>query len=110
MQLRMWLFEKFKAVAKKFGFEEYDAPILEDEALYTLKSGQEITEQLFNFTDKGHRRVTLRPEMTPSLARLVVARHETLLTSGNLPLKWFSIPQCWRYEKTTKGRRRYCDI
>ncbi|MEC7142944.1 MAG: histidine--tRNA ligase, partial [Candidatus Thermoplasmatota archaeon] len=81
---------------------EYDSPILEYEELYTRKQGEEITQQLFNFEDKGGRKVSLRPEMTPSLARMVMAQAKTL----PLPLKWYSIPQCWRYERTQRGRGR----
>ena len=76
--------------------------MLESEALYVRKAGEEVTQQLYNFEDKGGRRVALRPEMTPSLARMVMARRGALA----LPVKWFSIPQCWRYERTTRGRRR----
>lgn len=102
MRLRSWLFDKFHAASKAHGFEEYDAPILESEELYTRKQGEEITQQLFNFEDKGGRKVSLRPEMTPSLARMVMAQAKTL----PLPLKWYSIPQCWRYERTQRGRGR----
>ncbi len=102
MRVRSWLFEHWKVVASQFGFEEYDAPILESEDLYIRKSGEEVSQQLYNFKDKGGRRVALRPEMTPSLARMVMARQNGL----TLPIKWFSIPQCWRYERTTRGRRR----
>ena len=102
MRLRSWLFEKFHTASKVHGFEEYDAPILENEELYTRKQGEEITQQLFNFEDKGGRKVSLRPEMTPSLARMVMAQAKTL----PLPLKWYSIPQCWRYERTQRGRGR----
>ena len=102
---RNWLFDKWKTVAKAYGYEEYDAPILEYESLYTRKSGEEITEQLFNFHDKGNRKVALRPEMTPSIARMILAKRSVL--SASFPLRWFSIPQCWRYEKTSRGRRRY---
>jgi len=84
------------------GFEEYDAPVLEHEELYTRKQGEEITKQLYNFQDKGERKVALRPEMTPSLARMVMAKAGSL----PMPIKWFSIPQCWRYERTQKGRGR----
>lgn len=87
----------------RFGFEEYDAPVLESEELYIRKAGEEITQQLYNFEDKGKRRVSLRPEMTPSLARMVLAKGNSLM----LPLKWFAVPQCWRYERMTRGRRRY---
>ncbi len=102
MRMRSWLFDHWKIVASQFGFEEYDAPILESEDLYIRKSGEEVSQQLYSFKDKGGRRVALRPEMTPSLARMVMARRNGL----TLPVKWFSIPQCWRYERTTRGRRR----
>jgi len=102
MRVRNWLFEKFHIAALSHGFEEYDSPVLETEELYTRKSGEEITQQLYNFKDKGDRRVSLRPEMTPSLARMVMARSGTL----PLPIKWYSIPQCWRYERTQRGRGR----
>ena len=102
MRLRNWLFDQFRSVAKSYGFSEYDAPVLENEALYTRKAGEEVTQQLYNFVDKGNRAVSLRPEMTPSLARMVMAKKGGL----PLPLKWFSIPQCWRYERMTRGRRR----
>lgn len=102
MRLRTWLFDQWRDVAKTFGFSEYDAPVLESESLYTRKAGEEVTQQLYNFVDKGDRAVALRPEMTPSLARMVMAKKGGL----TLPLKWFSIPQCWRYERMTRGRRR----
>ncbi|CAM9301523.1 unnamed protein product [Ectocarpus fasciculatus] len=102
MRLRNWLFGHWRGVASSFGFEEYDAPVLESESLYTRKSGEEVTQQLYCFEDKGGRRVSLRPEMTPSLARMVMAKRKSL----TLPVKWFSIPQCWRYERMTRGRRR----
>jgi histidyl-tRNA synthetase len=102
MRLRTWLFDQWRHVAKTYGFSEYDAPVLESESLYTRKAGEEVTEQLYNFVDKGNRTVALRPEMTPSLARMVLAKGGGL----PLPLKWFSIPQCWRYERMTRGRRR----
>lgn len=102
MRLRTWLFDQWRDVAKTYGFSEYDAPVLESEALYTRKAGEEVTQQLYNFLDKGERAVALRPEMTPSLARMVMAKKGGL----PLPLKWFSIPQCWRYERMTRGRRR----
>ena len=102
MRLRNWLFERFHSAARSHGFEEYDAPVLESEELYTRKAGEEIVGQLYNFEDKGGRRVALRPEMTPSLARMVMARAGGLA----LPIKWYSIPQCWRYERTQRGRGR----
>jgi len=102
MRLRTWLFGHFREVARQFAFEEYDTPVLEAEALYVRKAGEEITGQLYNFEDKGGRKVALRPEMTPSLARLVLGKGRSL----SLPIRWFSIPQCWRYERMTRGRKR----
>jgi len=102
MRLRNWLFDNFTDAALLHGFDEYDAPVLEHEELYTRKQGEEITQQLYNFQDKGERKVALRPEMTPSLARMVMARAGGL----PMPIKWFSIPQCWRYERTQRGRGR----
>ena len=102
MRVRLWLFDKWRSVARRFGYEEYDACVLESEELYTRKAGDEITEQLYAFSDKGNRRVTLRPEMTPSLARMISARGPAL----TFPLRWFSIPQCFRYERAQKGRKR----
>ncbi len=102
MKLRNWLFNIWRNTALQFGFEEYDACVLEHAELYTRKAGDEITEQLYSFHDKGGRLLSLRPEMTPSLARMVLQRQKAL----SLPLKWFSIPQCFRYERMTRGRRR----
>lgn len=102
MRLRNWLFDHFTNASLLHGFEEYDAPVLEYEELYTRKQGEEITQQLYSFQDKGNRKVALRPEMTPSLARMVMARAGGL----PMPIKWFSIPQCWRYERTQRGRGR----
>lgn len=101
-RLKMWLFQSWRNVATRFGFEEYDAPVVENEELYIRKAGEEVTQQLYNFTDKGGRRLSLRPEMTPSLARMILAKSGSL----PMPIKWFSIPQCWRYERMTRGRRR----
>jgi histidyl-tRNA synthetase len=105
------LFAKWRDVAHRYGFVEYDGPPLEPLDLFTKKSGQEIVTQLYNFKDKGDRDVALRPEMTPTLARLVTARHKDF----KKPLKWFSIPQVYRYERPQKGRGREhyqfnCDI
>ena len=102
MRLRNWLFDNFTYASLLHGFEEYDSPILEHEGLYTRKQGEDIVKQLYNFEDKGSRKVSLRPEMTPSLARMVMSRAGVL----PMPIKWFSIPQCWRYERTQKGRGR----
>ena len=102
MRLRNWLFDNFTYASLLHGFEEYDAPVLETEELYTRKQGEDIVKQLYNFKDKGDRKVSLRPEMTPSLARMVMSRAGVL----PMPIKWFSIPQCWRYERMQKGRGR----
>ena len=102
MRVRNYVFDVFRSTAKEFCFEEYDAPVLEHEALYVRKGGEEITKQMYNFSTQHGHRVSLRPEMTPSLARLIMAKGKALA----LPAKWFSIPQCWRYEDITRGRRR----
>ncbi len=99
---RNYIFAKWREVARRYGFVEWDGPVLEPTELYTKKSGPEIVGQLFNFTDKGEREVALRPELTPTLAR-VIASHEREFKK---PLKWFSIPQCFRYEKQQRGRLR----
>jgi histidyl-tRNA synthetase len=101
MRLRNWLFGHFREVARLFGFEEVDAPLVEHAELFTRKAGEEIVEQLYHFELHG-RRLALRPEMTPSLARMVMARAGAL----RLPLRWFTITQNWRYERMTRGRRR----
>jgi histidyl-tRNA synthetase len=105
------IFAKWRDVAHRYGFVEYDGPPLEPLDLFTKKSGDEIVTQLYHFKDKGDRDVALRPEMTPTLARLVTARHKDF----KKPLKWFSIPQVFRYERQQKGRLREhyqlnCDI
>jgi histidyl-tRNA synthetase len=101
LRLRSWLFDHFREVSHRFGFEEVDAPIVEHAELFIRKAGEEIVEQLYHFT-LHDRHLALRPELTPSLARMVTARAGAL----RLPLRWFSIPQCWRYERATRGRRR----
>jgi histidyl-tRNA synthetase len=100
--LRAHIFRVWRDVAARYGFEEYDGPPLEPLDLYTAKSGDEIVGQLYNFTDKGDREVALRPEMTPSLARMVGARANGL----KKPIRWFSIPQLFRYERQQRGRLR----
>src|ERR687894_134918 len=92
----------WREVARRYGFAEYDGPPLEPLDLYTRKSGDEIVGQLYNFTDKGGREVALRPEMTPTLARMVAARANAL----RKPVRWFSVPQLFRYERQQKGRLR----
>jgi histidyl-tRNA synthetase len=108
---RNYVFEKWREIARQHGFVEWDGPVLEPTDLYKKKSGAEIVGQLFNFTDKGERDVAMRPELTPTLAR-VVAAHEREFKK---PLKWFSIGQFFRYEKQQRGRLREhyqlnCDI
>ena len=99
---RAWLFERWRDVARRFGFVEYDGPPLEPLELYTKKSGDEIVGQLYNFEDKGGRQISLRPEMTPTVARMVAARANAL----RKPVRWFSVPQLFRYERQQKGRLR----
>jgi histidyl-tRNA synthetase len=99
---RQYIFDKWRAAARRYSFREYDGPPVEPLELFTTKSGAEIVAQLFNFTDKGNREVSLRPEMTPTLARMVAA-HER---NYKKPLKWFTIPQLFRYERQQKGRLR----
>ena len=101
-ELRRHLFETWRETARRYGFREYDGPPLEPLELYTLKSGAEIVAQLYNFRDKGDREVALRPEMTPTLARMAAARERHY----RKPLKWFAIPQLFRYERQQKGRLR----
>ena len=100
--LRNHIFGQWKRTARAFNFREYDAPLLEPLELYTEKSGEEIVGQLFNFEDRGGRAVTLRAEMTPSLARLIGARANSL----KRPIKWFHVGEHYRYEKPQKGRLR----
>ena len=100
--LRAHIFAAWRTVAQRYGFEEYDGPPLEPLELYTAKSGDEIVGQLYNFVDKGDRPVALRPEMTPTLARMVAARANGL----KKPIRWFSVPQLFRYERQQRGRLR----
>jgi histidyl-tRNA synthetase len=99
---RQYIFDKWRDAARRYNFKEYDGPPLEPLELFTTKSGDEIVGQLYNFTDKGERQVALRPEMTPTLARMVAA-HERQYKK---PIKWFAIPQLYRYERPQKGRLR----
>jgi histidyl-tRNA synthetase len=103
MLYRNWFFSKVKTVIESFGYEEYNGPLLESFEIYAAKSGDEIAgEQLYSFEDKGGRRLAIRPEMTPTVARIVAARLDSL----SLPLRWFSIANFMRYEKPQKGRLR----
>ncbi len=99
---RQYIFDKWRTAARRYGFREYDGPPLESLELFTTKSGEEIVGQLYNFKDKGDREISLRPEMTPTLARMVAA-HER---NYKKPIKWFAIPQLFRYERQQKGRLR----
>ena len=99
---RQYIFDKWRATARRYGFREYDGPPLEPLELFTVKSGEEIVGQLYNFVDKGERAVALRPEMTPTLARMAAAAERNY----KKPFKWFAIPQLFRYEKQQKGRLR----
>src|SRR5882724_6244289 len=108
---RNYIFTRWREVARRYAFVEWEGPVLEATELYKKKSGAEIVDQLFNFTDKGEREVALRPELTPTLARLVAAHGRQF----KKPLKWFSIGQFFRYEKQQRGRLREhfqlnCDI
>jgi histidyl-tRNA synthetase len=108
---RNYVFDAWRRVARRYGFVEYEGPILEPTDLYRKKSGEEIVNQLFCFTDKGDRDVSMRPELTPTLARMAAARQRDF----RKPLRWFSIGQFFRYERHQKGRGREffqfnCDI
>lgn len=108
---RNYVFETWRRVANRYGFVEYEGPVLEPTDLYRRKSGEEIVNQLFNFEDKGERDVAMRPELTPTLARMAAARQRDF----RKPLRWFSIGQFFRYERHQKGRGREfyqfnCDI
>jgi histidyl-tRNA synthetase len=99
---RQYLFARWRDTARRYGFREYDGPPLEPLELYTTKSGDEIVGQIYHFIDKGDRPVSLRPEMTPTLARMVAAHARNY----KKPFKWFAIPQLFRYERPGKGRLR----
>jgi histidyl-tRNA synthetase len=103
MAFRSWLYDKVRSVSRRFGYEEYEAPVLERLELYAAKSGEELVkEQSFILTDRGGDELALRPELTPSLARMVAQRQATLV----LPLRWFSFGPFWRYERPQRGRTR----
>lgn len=99
---RQYIFDHWRTTAKRYAFREYDGPPLEPLELFTTKSGDEIVGQLYNFKDKGERDISLRPEMTPTLARMIAA-HER---NYKKPVKWFALPQLFRYERQQKGRLR----
>ncbi len=103
MAFRTWLYEKVQTISRRFGYEEYETPILERLDLYAAKSGEELVkEQSFVLTDRGGDELALRPELTPSLARMVAQRQATLV----LPVRWFSFGPFWRYERPQRGRTR----
>ncbi len=102
-RLQQWMFGKWRQVARSFGYQEYDAPLLEPTTLYATKTSDEIVnEQTYSFVDRGGREVTIRTEMTPSVSRMVAARRQEL----PYPIRWFSIPNLWRYERPQRGRLR----
>lgn len=102
-RLQKYMFGKIREVVELFGYEEYDAPILEPLDLYLAKTGEEIVnEQTYTFEDRGGRKVVIRPEMTPTVSRMVAAKRQELV----YPLRWYSIPNLWRYERPQKGRLR----
>ncbi len=112
MAIERYIFDTWARVAESYGFERYDASVLEPAALYRAKTGEEIVnEQTYTFTDRGDREVTLRPEMTPTVARMIAARRRDLA----FPVRWYSIPNLFRYERPQRGRLREhwqlnCDI
>ncbi len=102
-RLQKYMFATWRAVCERFGYEEYDAPILEPLEIYLAKSGDEIVnEQTYAFEDRGGRKVVIRPEMTPTVSRMVAAKRQEL----SYPLRWYSIPNLWRYERPQRGRLR----
>src|ERR1700712_1652139 len=102
-RLQKYLFGTLRTVAERFGYEEYEAPILEPLEIYLAKSGEEIVnEQTYSFEDRGGRKVVIRPEMTPTVSRMVAAKRQELA----YPLRWYSIPNLWRYERPQAGRLR----
>lgn len=103
MLAKSYIFDTWRTIAERFGFEEYETPLVEEAQLYRAKSGDELANsQLYNFIDKGGREIAIRPEMTPSLARMIAAKKNELV----FPLKWFNIGKYYRYEKPQRGRRR----
>jgi histidyl-tRNA synthetase len=103
MRLQNYIFNTMKSVVEKYGYQEYTASIIEESDLYRAKTGEEIVnEQTYSFIDRGGRDVTLRPEMTPTVARMVARKRKNL----NLPVRWYSIPNCFRYERPQRGRLR----
>ena len=112
MAIQNYIFEVWRKTAKSFGYVEYGASILEPAELYRTKSSEEIVnDQMFTFKDRGDREVALRPEMTPTLARMIAGKRKSI----KFPLRWFSMPNLFRYEKPQRGRKREhwqlnCDV
>ncbi|MBW6451665.1 MAG: histidine--tRNA ligase [DPANN group archaeon] len=102
MKLHNWILSKWKKVAEKLAYKEFDGPMLENAELWKVKSGDEIPEQMYTLNDKSGRLLAVRPELTPTLARMVAERQKVL----KKPIKWFSSPRCWRYENPQSGRLR----
>jgi histidyl-tRNA synthetase len=102
-RLQKYMFNKIREVVERYGYEEYDAPILESLDIYLAKTGEEIvSQQTYTFEDRGGRKVAIRPEMTPTVSRMVAAKRQELI----YPLRWYSIPNLWRYERPQRGRLR----
>lgn len=102
-RVQKYMFDTLRKVVESFGYQEYDAPILEPLDIYLAKTGEEIVnEQLYSFEDRGGRKVAIRPEMTPTVSRMVAGRRQEL----TYPLRWYSIPNLWRYERPQRGRLR----
>lgn len=102
-RIQKWMFARLRDVVESFGYLEYDAPLIESFDIYAAKTGEEIVnQQLYSFEDRGGRKVAIRPEMTPSVSRMVAARRQELA----YPLRWYSIPNLWRYERPQRGRLR----
>ena len=102
-RIQNWMFARLREVAASYGYQEYDGPLLESFDLYAAKTGAEIVnQQLYHFVDRGDRKVAIRPEMTPTLARMVAAKIQELPK----PVRWFSLPNLWRYERPQRGRLR----
>src|SRR6185295_9287788 len=103
MKIRSWIFARMRQACGSFGYEEYDGPMLEPFDLYAAKTGEEIVnQQLYWMMDRGERKIAVRPEMTPTLARMVAGKINELPR----PVRWYSIPNLWRYERPQRGRLR----
>ena len=103
MRIQRWMFDRMREVVSRYSYQEYDGPMLEPFALYAAKSGEElVNQQLYSLVDRGERKLAVRPEMTPTLARMVAGKVQELPR----PIRWFSIPNVWRYERPQRGRLR----